>query len=193
MSLAYLFCVCVCVCPHMGMWVLCWHEWHMGCLPRTFIRFVSTAFLQVWRMPFLGTNIAWLNYMLCNHLCINLSLKSRPQICGSAVRATAALLGFGLQFFYELDWTLLTLPEEVIGQCKKLLNTTTPPSAIQSLLMKVEPHWFPATRTKPQGVDEIPLVKLKAVGLEKLPWLTRFFFVWRLGTVPKEWQGVCQT
>lgn len=50
-------------------------------------------------------------------------------------------------------------------------------------------HWFPSTRTKPQGVDEIPLVKLKAMGLEELPWLTCLFFMWKLRTVPKEWLG----
>lgn len=80
------------------------------------------------------------------------------------------LAWFWPPIFYVLDWTFLTLPEEVIGQCKKLLNTTTSPSAIQSLLMKVEPHWFPSTRTQPQGVDKITLVKLMAVRLEKLPW-----------------------
>lgn len=45
-------------------------------------------------------------------------------------------------------------------------------------------------RGKAPGIDEIRPEMLKAIGVEGLFWMTRFFNIaWDLGTVPKKWQN----
>lgn len=119
----------MCVYLHMGVWVLCWHEWPglssqglyeicLHCIftgvessfPRDKHRLTETYALR----PLMST-FPW------NQDLGFVEVLYEPLLPCSVLASN---------FFYVLDWTLLTSPEEVIGQCKKLLNTTTP-SAIE--------------------------------------------------------------